>query len=140
MRRLELPAKKAEQLPDNFQAAIARANFPPTFDERTPEGGLPPDLIDEAGPWVPIGNLQREKMTPGAIGHLRNSRVRSVFVPYVRVSSDREKTTELLAQNRKSPGIVPVGTLMALVRRMVVPTSSDRPKTKCSYGSICSRL
>jgi hypothetical protein len=127
MRRLELSAKESEQLPDNFQAAIAGANFPTTFDERAPERGfLPPDLFDEAGPWVPIGNLQREKMTPGARGHLRESRVRSVFVPYVRVSSDREKTIELLAENRKLPQIMPPGTLLALVRRTVLPTSAGR--------------
>ena len=123
MRRLELAEREITELPDNFKAAIVEKTFATDFDPQSPEKGfLPPDLFDEGGPWVAIA---RGKKTPGAAMHLQSCDYRSIFVPYIRVSADRQRTLDFLERYRKSP-MVPAGAQLALVRRTALPTTSGR--------------
>jgi hypothetical protein len=123
MRRLELSEDEARQLPDNLKAAAAAATFPAAFNVASADKGfIPVDLFDETGPWVAIG---QGKKVPGASSHA-GSGARSVFVPYIRVSPNRQDSLDFLAKYRKSPLTTPPGTQLALARRMALPASSGR--------------
>lgn len=125
MRRLELSKMEVQHLPDNLGVEGDRETFPATFDPGSPDSAfLPRDLFDEKGPWVPFAP---RKQPIGARGHLSQAGFRSVFVPFVRVSGDRQATREALRLyslvGRKHIPL-PKGTMTALVRRMALPTRS----------------
>ena len=123
MRRLELSEQEVQELPDNLLAAAASAKIPVAFDIASAENGfIPADLFDETGPWVAIG---QGKKTPGASSHAGRG-ARSVFVPYIRVSANRQDSLDFLTKYRKAPLSPPPGTLLALARRMTLPVSSGR--------------
>lgn len=124
MRRLELSEEEAQQLPDNFRLECDRKTFPATFDPDSPESPfLPPDLFDKEGSWVPIAPRRN---AIAANDHLRQAEFRSIFVPFVRVSADRKTTLDALRQYSHPVKRVPLpkGTMMVLVRRTVLPSTS----------------
>ncbi len=121
MRRLELSAYEAKQLPDNYQATLEAKTFATGPNAESPEAGfLPRDLFAENGPWVPIA---RGKRSLGGLHHALTANYRSIFVPYIRVSDDRAETLKYLEQFRKARLAPPQSTLLALVRRTALPTS-----------------
>src|SRR5579872_3140651 len=124
MRRLELSKTEAQELPDNLRVECERNTLPATFDAKSPDSPfLPPDLFSEDGTWVPFAP-RKEKIA--ARHHLSQAGFRSVFVPFVRVSADRQATIEALRRysDRRNSVSLPGGTTMALVRRTVLPTAS----------------
>jgi hypothetical protein len=124
VRRLELSPGEAQQLPDTLRVECDRQTFPATFDPRSADSPfLPPDLVDADGPWVPFA-ARRQKVA--AEQHLSHARFRSVFVPFVRVSADRQTTLDALRRysDRRNSIPFPNGTMTALVRRTMLPTTS----------------
>jgi hypothetical protein len=124
MRRLELSEDEAAKLPDNYKAAFEAKLFSTDFDPQLPEKGfMPDDLFDETGPWLAMA---RGTKTVGGLGHLEAVRYRSIFVPYIRVSDHRQDSIDYLDTYRRSRKAPPKGTVLALVRRMALPTTSAR--------------
>jgi hypothetical protein len=126
MRRLELSDKEVMQLPDNFRDACERQLFPTEFDATLPNlAFLPPDLLEEDGSWVPF---EFRKDQVGALAHVTHDRFRTIVVPLIRVSADRRATLDFLKRYTSSRGKMapPEGTVLALVRKAVLPSTSGR--------------
>lgn len=123
MRRLELSAEEVNHLPDNFRVECDRETFPATFDPHSPESPfLPRDLFDKGGTWVPFAP---RRSAIAASQHLQQSDYRSIFVPFVRVSADRNATLAALRQYSDRNSVpFPRGTMLALVRRTALPSRS----------------
>ena len=126
MMRLELTPDEVAALPDTYRSLVAARVFADHFDPKSPANPfLPPDLLDERGPWVAIA---RDTKTLGAQAHLDSVSYRSAFVPYLRVSDRRQDAIDYLQKFQHfDPKVdlgVPVGSKLALLRRMMLPTSS----------------
>lgn len=120
MRRLELSEEEAKHLPDNLRVECDHKTYPATFDPESPESPfLPPDLFDKEGTWVPFAPRRN---AIAANSHLQQAAFRSIFVPFVRVSADRNATLQALRQYPRVS--FPKGTMMALVRRTALPSTS----------------
>lgn len=137
MRRLALPAEPIKALPHTYHAAVAARTFAADYDPRRPEAAfLPADLFQAGGPWVA---LRIERGGTVAPSHVANFSGRSVFQVFIRFPQGREATVAYLkklstfpkpwVRNRRGLADVlpnpklpqfPVGTQLALVRRMVV--------------------
>ncbi len=125
MRRLELTEDEARNLPDNFRRSIESRQFPSESDPQSPTTAfLPVDLLDDEGPWVAFG---RGAKGLGGLMHAEACGYRSVFAVYIRVNDRRESALEFLSQKRKNENLPPpLGSHLALLRRMALPTTSDR--------------
>jgi hypothetical protein len=127
MMRLELTPDEAAALPDTYRTLLTSKTFADHFDPKSPaKPFLPPDLLDERGPWVAIA---KDTKILGARAHLESVGYRSAFVPYLRVSDRRQDTIEYLQnfQRPYDPKVdrgIPDGSQLALLRRMMLPTSS----------------
>jgi hypothetical protein len=124
MARLKLSAEEVKQLPDNYQTALEKGLFPTRFDAASPKSHfLPPDLFKAEGAWVPFAT---DNDQVGAVQHITHSNYRTVFVPMMRAADDRQVTLDFLSRYTKSRGkiAVPDGTVLALVRRTVLPATS----------------
>ena len=131
--RLALSAEEIELLPDNFSDAAAAKAFGHAYDPEHPrEPFLPADLFDPAGPWVCVRGAVSG---PSAPVHVRYYKGRSPFLVYIRLPDGREATKKYLKDlNQATRELVsddvsglpqfPVGTMVALVRRMAVIDSS----------------
>lgn len=145
--RLSLSQTQIAALPDNYAEAVRSGRFPAEFDPEHPvQAFLPPDLFDPRGPWVQIGSPRN---TPLAAVHIAALSGRSWFAVYIRCPGGRQATLDYLqALNLhrtpwvQSPGALgagragvlrlnpllpdprtpqfPAGTMVALVRRMMV--------------------
>ncbi len=126
MRRLELTPDEVATLPDAYRDLLKAKIFADHFEPDSPKTPfLPPDLLDDGGPWVAIA---RDTKTLGASAHLNSVNLRSAFVPYLRVSDHRQDTIDYLRKFQHfDPNVnlgVPVGSQLALLRRMMLPTTS----------------
>ncbi|MBV9125145.1 MAG: hypothetical protein JO112_17455, partial [Planctomycetes bacterium] len=150
--RLALPASVMASLPDNYAAAVKSRAFATRFDPQQPEKPfLPDDLFDPQGPWVCAGSSSNFGPTPVALAHTRFYSGRSVFLAFLHLPGDRKATLDYLNKlnNVPSPWVLqprqpntvhtgdlfdlsphlpqfPVGTQVALVRQMVLPTDAGQ--------------
>jgi hypothetical protein len=135
MRRLELSPEEVRQLPDNLKLACAQGRFPPDFDPVSPDAPfLPPDLLEADGPWVPF---TAAKVRIGAQFHAQSTGYRNLFVPLIRVSPQREDTLAYLDRLYNGElAAPPDGTILALIRRTVLPLSSGNMATTTITESL----
>jgi hypothetical protein len=134
MRKLALPPQQNQRLGDNYALAVSRKEFSREFDPAHPEKPfLPPDLWEPEGPWVLLGD---QLGTPLARTHLEFFNGRSAFFVFLRLPGGRRQTLayiEQLEAHRSEqhratlthkgpmapPPQIPVGTQVALVRRLL---------------------
>jgi len=167
IRRLALSEDQVRELPDNYEDAIRAHVFPTTYDPADPQRPfLPADLFDPKGPWVCLGEQQGR---PVASDHLEFFDGRSIFLVFFQVPGGRKKTLEYLAKLRDVPktwgpnpdllpylrdgqadaaGLVPypeppqfpIGTRVALVRQIVLISSSGNPMRTHLTESVQMRV
>ena len=132
--RLALSRDEIERLPDTYSAAVASREFGREFDPANFEQPfLPPDLFDPKGSWLAVTQYVHNELTPQHHGRLP----RSEFLVLIKLPAGREATVAYVKQldDYKDAGKmkiersnvirfgddapqVPVGTQLALVRRM----------------------
>jgi len=167
IRRLALTEDQTRKLPDNYEDAIRAHEFPTSHDPADPQRPfLPADLFDPKGPWVCLGEQHGR---PVASDHLEFFNGRSIFLVFFQVPGGRAKTLAYLAKLRKIPktwgpnpdlrplvrdgqadlaGLVPypeppqfpIGTRMALIRQMVLISSSGQPMATRLTESVQMRV
>ena len=165
--RLALSPDQVRKLPDNYDNAIRAHVFPTTYDPADPQRPfVPADLFDPKGTWVCLGEQQGRTV---ASDHLEFFDGRSIFLVFFQVPGGRVKTLEYLAKLRDVPktwkpnpdmlpflrdgqadlaGLVPypeppqfpIGTRMALVRQMVLISSSGNPMRTHLTESVQMRV
>jgi hypothetical protein len=134
MRSVALTAEEIGALPDNLADAVRSRTFPAEFDPRNPARPfLPPDLLAEDGPWVPIANPTREDGL-AAPGHLAFTKGRSVFTVFLRLPDGRKAAEKYVkdvndAERKGAPRLPPLpeGAQTALLRRMLLIDEQGRP-------------
>jgi hypothetical protein len=126
MQRLAMTTEQIKALPDNYAAAVAASDLPAAYDaDRQNAGFLPPDLWQERGPWVLLGDRDRAVV---ARTHVAFFGGRSAFLVFLKLPKGRDATLEYLGELRgwRSGGEkgevpqFPRGTQVALVRQMVL--------------------
>ncbi|HXN18707.1 MAG TPA: hypothetical protein VN875_10275 [Candidatus Binatus sp.] len=137
LRRLSLTKGELNGLPDTYAKAIASKEFPPEYDpEQAERAFLPADLFDSHGPWVCIGTPDDEPMARMHEEYFG----RSVFFVFLRLPGGRAATLAHLNQladmqaplflTNRGQGLpewnpdvpqFPVGTELALIRKLVLP-------------------
>lgn len=120
MKRVALSKAEIQALPNNYELALKSASYPAAFQEDQPETVfLPAGLFRSGSDWIVAGR----KGGPAAMTHTEAFPFfgRSVFYVFVRSPNGREGTLEFIdALNRQPNPITPVGTQVALVRRMLL--------------------
>jgi hypothetical protein len=133
IRRLAITSEQVRALPDTYAAALAAQQFAPTYDPlNSRQPFLPPELFRSDGPWVCLSAYSDE---PTAIVHFSG---RSRFLVFMQLPGGRDATlayihklrssseTPLLDNGSPSTRLnlalpqFPVGTVVALVRQMIV--------------------
>lgn len=127
MQRLELTEEEVRELPDAFDILGQKKLYSKTFDPSSPgEPFFPTDLLDKDGPWVTYSS--ELEPTAGGSSHMVFFRHRSYFTLHLRTPDGREGgeryLKEYTATDRRQ--IVPPGTMLALLRRPLVPTRSGK--------------
>lgn len=140
IRRLALNPGEIDALPDTYERAIRAEEFPSEYEPAQPNRPfLPPDFLDSNGSWVCIGASDGELAAPA---HNREFSGRSAFLIFMRLPEGRQATLDYLKRladlriplmivaqvdgqaffdwNPEVPHF-PVGTELALVRKMVLP-------------------
>jgi hypothetical protein len=147
--RLRMPAAVVAMLPDNYAQAVKDGGFATDFDPEHPDTPfLPPDLFDANGPWVQIGKQGYGVIAPFHVASFSGRSVFQVFIrcpggrnatlaylqklnlyrtPWelepAEIGMDQRSLESTrrdpLRLNRETPQF-PAGTVVALVRRMVV--------------------
>ena len=120
MKRVALSKGEILALTDNYALAVKSAAYPAVFQEDQPETiFLPSDLFQSGSDWVVVGR----EGGPTALTHTEAFPFfgRSVFFVFVRSPDGREGTLEFIdALNRVPNPVTPIGTQVALVRRMLL--------------------
>ena len=120
MKRVALSKEEILALPDNYELALNSAAYPSVFQEDQPEiPFLPADLFQPGSGWVVLGR----EGGPTALTHTEAFPFfgRSVFFVLVRSPDGREGTLDFIdALNREPNPVTPIGTQVALVRRMLL--------------------
>jgi RNA polymerase sigma factor (sigma-70 family) len=129
MRRTALSPREIAALPNNLADALKAAAFPREFDPRHPERAfLPPDLADADGPWLGFANW----LPPDGLAvpeHTAFVKGRSVFTVRLRLPGGREATQAYLKNAAKGDvSQFPVGTQIALLRRMLLIDETGTPR------------
>jgi hypothetical protein len=127
MQRLELTEKEVRALPNAFQTIGEKKLYPKAFDPSSEsEAFFPTDLFDKDGPWVTYSS-EREPSAGGMV-HMDYVRHRSVFTLHLRMPGGRDGGVKFLQDFTKTDGhqSVPPGTTLALLRRALVPTRSEK--------------
>ena len=147
--RLRMPAAAIAALPDNYAQAVKTGDFAKDFDAAHPNAPfLPPDLFDANGPWVQIGKqgARRDRAIPRrqllgsldipglhslprrpqsdacvpadaqSVSHAMGARTGCDCYRYVHPGAGTLGSVRL---NKDTPQF-PAGTVVALVRQMVV--------------------
>lgn len=114
--RLAVDEADIRNLPDNYTQAAKAGEFAPAYDPNRPEAPfLPPDLFDPAGPWV---RTHSDSSVPVAAEHFASAGGRAAHVVLLRLPGGRQETLRYLDELPKgTAGELPVGTMVALVRR-----------------------
>jgi len=153
IKRLALSDAEIAALPDTYAITVKSTEFPSAYDPARPQSVfLPGDMLDDSGPWIVLSNSATESQ-PAAIQHVKATQGRAVFYALVRLPAGRQATLAYLKQlakfpqpyvwnemykrypyarsavsfNRELPQFPP-GTQVALMRRMVLTTSSGELK------------
>ena len=127
MKRLELTEEEVHALPNAFQTIGEKKLYPKAFDPSSEsEPFFPTDLLDKDGPWVTYSSEQEP--SAGGMAHMDSVRHRSVFTLHLRTPDGRDGGVKFLQDFTKSEGqqAVPPGTTLALLRRALVPTRSEK--------------
>ena len=147
MKRLALSPQQIAALPDTYKQAIDAGAFARAYDPNKPEQAfLPSDLFEAQGPWVALSIRGGDLIAPGHTSALSG---RSVFLVFMRLPGGRAATLDYLKTLGafRNPWLMdpqyqrpmpnpdlpqfPVGTQLALVRRMVlVDTNGEIQLTK----------
>ena len=147
IQRLALSETEIAGLPDTYAFTVKNRVFPTAYDSAHAQNAfLPPDLLDESGPWV---MLSSSDFQPAAIQHVKATQGRAVFYVLIHLPAGRQATIAYLKRlaefpqpyvwddsyaqfpyarspvkfNRDLPQFPP-GTQVALVRRMLLTTST----------------
>jgi hypothetical protein len=117
--RLALTAEQIKALPDNLAEAVAAGKFRDGFEVGR--------LWDADGPWVLLGSEER---VPVARTHVEFFGGRSAFFVFLRHPDGPEKARKYLAELpaglRGDAAPLPQGSLVALVRQMLLFDDSGR--------------
>ena len=127
MQRLELTEDEVRALPNAFQTLREKKLYPKAFDPSLEsEPFFPTDLLDKDGPWVTYSS-ERE-LSAGGLAHMDRVNHRSVFTLHLRTPDGRDGGVKFLKDFTKTEGrqAVPPGTTLALLRRALVPTRSEK--------------
>jgi hypothetical protein len=127
MKRLELTDEEVRALPNAFQTIGEKKLYPKAFDSSSEsEPFFPTDLLDNDGPWVTYSS-EREP-SAGGMAHMDSVRHRSVFTLHLRMPDGRDGAVKYLKEFTKTEGqqFLPPGTTLALLRRALVPTRSEK--------------
>lgn len=133
IRRLAITPEQVGTMPDTYAEAVAAQQFARAYDpQNSRQPFLPPELFRADGPWVCISAYSYE---PTAIAHFSG---RSRFLVFMRLPGGRDATLAYIHKLRSSaePPLLksgsqgarlnlalpqfPVGTVVALVRQMIV--------------------
>jgi len=99
MRRVALTRFEISQLPDTYASSVRSRAHPVRYDPaRRQRTFLPPDLWNEKGPWVLLGNNHQQK--PAAILHARQLGATSDFFVFLSLPDGRDRAKRFLQQNR----------------------------------------
>jgi hypothetical protein len=123
MRRVALSPREIDALPDNLAQAVKARTFSTAFDPKQPDRAfLPPDLLDNDGPWMVISHAERaENGGVAARHHVLFTKGRSVFLVLLRLPGGRSATTAFLKKlQTESAAQFPEGTQTALLRRALL--------------------
>ncbi|MBC7855007.1 MAG: hypothetical protein IAF94_16370 [Pirellulaceae bacterium] len=127
MQRLELTEEEVRALPHAFQTLGEKKRYPTSFDPSSEsEPFFPADLLDNDGPWVTYSS--EPEPSAGGLNHMDSVRHRSVFTLHLRTPDGRDGGAKFLADFTEAEGrqAVPPGTTLALLRRALVPTRSEK--------------
>lgn len=136
IRRLALSRAEIGRLPDTYASAVRSGEFSPEFNPNRPaDPFLPPDLFQKDGPWVYVSAVGSATSAPAHAARFS----RSSFAVFMRLPAGRDATRDYLKRvaefpdpwlpDPSLPGQLmpnvrlpqfPVGTQVALVRRMLV--------------------
>jgi len=138
-----LKKKQIENLPNNYTRTVSSGAYSTDFDKNNPAlPFLPPELLREKGPWIVLG----QKDEPNAISHTTSFEARSTFIVLLNLPGGREATLEWIKRANENEGVwdrdnifrservrftapsVPVGTKLALLRRMNVVDDQGEPR------------
>jgi hypothetical protein len=154
--KLRMQDAAISRLPDNYAEAVKSGRFASDFDSSHPQQAfLPPDLFDPAGPWVQIQDGSGRLLTPFHTALLSGRSVFLVFIrcpggrqatlsylqtlnlyptPFRLNPSDIGTSYPSGAKVRMSPLLadratpqLPEGTIVALVRQMIVINEKVEP-------------
>ena len=127
--QLALDDKTIASLPNNYDLAVASKSFATEYEENSNRSLLPAELLDPEGPWVCIRGAAD---SPSAPVHMERFGGRSPFLVFLNVPGGRQVALDYIKRlNEYSAGapqekyaweknvpLFPVGTAVALVRRM----------------------
>jgi hypothetical protein len=116
IQRLALSAEEIKALPDNLAAVAASKKLP----------GFPVDLWDAPGPWVLIGDDNKNTNGARTITPVHDSFFdgRSAFLVFIRADDSRDKTIKFMKQLNENSK--PALARVALVRRMLLIDNQGR--------------
>lgn len=127
MQRLELTEEEVRALPNAFRTVGEKKLYPKAFDPSSEsEPFFPTDLLDKDGPWVTYSSERAP--SAGGMAHMDRVNHRSVFTLHLRTPDGRDGGVKFLKDFTKTEGrqAVPPGTTLALLRRALVPTRSEK--------------
>jgi hypothetical protein len=127
MKRLELTEEEVRALPNTFRTLGEKKLYRKAFDSSSEsEPFFPTDLLDKDGPWVTYSS-EREP-SAGGLAHMDRVNHRSVFTLHLRTPDGHDGGVKFLKDFTKTEGrqAVPPGTTLALLRRALVPTRSEK--------------
>ena len=120
IRRVALTKEQIASLPDNYTLTVQSGAFPAAFQADNPKAAfLPPGLFQSDSAWVPMGR----EGGPIAMSHTEVFPFagRSVFLVFVRSPDGRKATLDFIKTlNARGNPVTPIGTEVALVRRMLL--------------------
>lgn len=115
MRRVALTRAETENLPDTYASVIRTGTYPGAYDPANREQAfLPPDLWEENGPWVLLGNRSEHK--PAAILHAQQMGGASDFFVLLSLPDGRAETVRMLGQLGAFSYVHAMGNLAYLKR------------------------
>lgn len=116
IQRLALSAEEITALPDNFAAVAATRKLP----------GFPVGLWDTRGPWVLIGDDNKNTNGAQTITPVHDSFFggRSTFLVFIQADDSRDKTIKVIKQLNENGKLPPARA--ALVRRMLLIDNQGR--------------
>jgi hypothetical protein len=132
------PNERVAALPDTYRDAVAAKQFPVAHDATHPDRPfLPPDLLEETGPWVSLGS---GVWPPVGRIHAREVSSRAAFLVFIRLPAGRDATLAFLKGVSRKPSPIPPGTQVALVRRALAVDAGGKAVVTPVVESIQLRV